>query len=178
MKQLFTIFGLACLVLITMFYVSCVNKLSPQDTQIIEAMQPVAKGEGVAQAASYTHDGVTNPVVLICTSGKIHDWTDDIPTEWKPTSLGETELVICVGEEKEKSIQVCQYTGPSVTRYQHYVDVELREAKTGILVASTILYGSMPSYCKGSEDYYVTRLDGSDVSFDQLKSWLETYVIQ
>jgi len=178
MKQLFSIFGLVCLVIISVFYVGCGSRLSPQDTQIIEAMQPVAKGEGVAQAASYTRDGGINPVVLISSSGEIHGWTDDIPTEWKPTSVEETELVICVGEEEEKIIEVCEYYGPSITRYQHYVEVELREARTGKLVANTILYGSMPRHCKQSESYSVTRLYGSDVSFDQVTGWVETYVIQ
>lgn len=135
----------------------------------------LATGIGVPKAAAY--QGSAHPVVLISSTGEIHKWSDELPLEWLPTTVEDTQLVVCVREEREKAVQVCKYFGPDITRYQYYLSVTLMEAKTGNTVAATTLYGSLPRACLYTEDYWLTRLAGSHVSFDQLREWLHGHVV-
>ena len=133
----------------------------------------VCEGTGIPQAAAY--QGNIHPVVLLDSGGHIHEWSKDMPTEWV-TTKEETQLVACL-ERKANEIETCQYEdAPSITRYRYTLDVVLREAKTGEIVASTTLYGSLPRPCEQTEEYELTVLKGSDVSSEQLQEWLEEYV--
>jgi hypothetical protein len=145
------------------------------DTQIFcQVCQ--GQGTGVPQAAAYQGD--THPVVLLDHHGNEHEWSDDLPREWLPTAVEETQLVVCVGVQKINTIEVCQYIGgPAITRYRYSVDVTLREAMTAELVASTTLWGSSPRHCKATESASLTRLEGSLVSFVQLKVWLREQLL-
>ena len=92
-------------------------------------------------------------------------------------NISEVQLVVFVWEEEENIIQVCEYSsGFPITRYQFSIDVVLREAKTGKIVANTNLRGSMPRECGQTEPLRLTRLEGSHISFNQVEDWLEPYV--
>jgi hypothetical protein len=117
-----------------------------------------------------------HPVVIITSSGEYHSWSRLMPQEWQPKSQGETQLVAVI-TNGAKSLETCEYYGPSVTRYQPYIKADLREAKTGKLVKSTTLYGSVPIQCRQRERMSVTALYGYDVEFSQLKSWMEGYAV-
>ncbi len=146
------------------------------DEQLITAFSEVHEGIGVSQAASYKGSG-PHEILLLDFSGGRHGWTTSIPIEWRSKNVTGIELVVLVGEEKENVLGTCSYYGPSVTRYQYSVEAELREAKTGKIVASITLYGSEPRHCGQTEDYHLTRLEGSHVSFSQLSEWLRQYVV-
>lgn len=139
------------------------------------AFSQVSEGLGISQAAVY--QGNEHPVVLLDSIGNEHDWSHELPMEWLPTAVRETQLVVCVGEEREIKIETCHYDGPDITRYRYSLDVELIEAKTGNIVGLTTLEGSWPRACQQTESYYLTRLEGSHVSFDQLREWLQGYVV-
>lgn len=148
-----------------------------REEAIIRAMGPVARGKGVPEAFSYTPSRKIHPLVLINISGSAHDWTAKIPQEWRPKSIGETQLVAVI-TKGSKSLQTCAYyQGPPVTRYQYYLKVELKEAKTARMISSTTLYGSTPISCRQRESYWLTSLYGSEVTFDQVKAWLQGYVV-
>lgn len=139
------------------------------------ALSQVGRGLGIPQAGVY--EGSEHPVVLLDSTGNEHAWSDELPMEWLPMAIESTQLVVCVGEEREIKIQTCQYlTGPPITRYRYTLGVELREAKTGRVVAATTLDGSWPRACQHTESYSLTRLEGSHVSFDQVREWLRSYV--
>lgn len=142
------------------------------------SLSPVCKGIGVPEATAY--QGSKHPVVLLGSDGKRHNWTDDLPIEWRPTTEEEIQLVACVGGEKEKALETCSYyaTPPydKVTRYQYILDIKLREAKTGKIVASTTLRGSEPRACSQKEYYHVTKLEGSHISISEVQEWLHKYV--
>jgi len=110
--------------------------------------------------------------------GNAHPWIKEIPEDWCPSSLNDVELVLIVGEEKEKLVQTCEYyMGPDVNRYRYFMDVELREAKSGELVSRTTVFGTMPRPCEKKEEVPLTQLEGDHVSFTQLQRWLERYVM-
>jgi hypothetical protein len=109
-------------------------------------------------------------------SGETHDWSNEVPEEWSPASVGEAELVACASEAREEVIEVCPYNGPDITRYRYSVTVRLVEARTGVTVGATTLVGADPRECRSTEDYDLTRLEGPDPSFDQARDWLAPYV--
>jgi hypothetical protein len=153
------------------------NNTNPTvDANVIQELSKIPQGEGVTAAASYTNRSGIHPIVLLDFAGKAHPWTSRVRVEWGPANITSVELVVLVEEEREKVLETVEYYGPSITRYQYYLNVQLRAARTGRTVANTTLYGSLPRLCQQSEDYYLTRLAGSHVSFDQLKEWLKPYV--
>ncbi|MCX6761010.1 MAG: hypothetical protein NTZ84_02835 [Candidatus Nealsonbacteria bacterium] len=176
MKRLLSI-ALVGILLIGVFLSGCVGSTEdPKNEEIARAMSSVANGKGVIDASAYTKSKGLHPVVIITSSGEIDSWNSEIPQEWQPKLIGETQLVAVI-TKGANSLQTCAYTGPSVTRYQCYVKADLREAKTGNLVKSTTLYGSVPVQCRQRERMSVTALYGSSVEFSQLKDWLQGYVM-
>jgi hypothetical protein len=111
-------------------------------------------------------------VVLTDWEGGRHEWSDDLPMEWLPETVGETRVVVRVGSEEEHVIQTCEYNGPDITRYDYRLDIELIETTTGKAIADDVLRGEAPRKCKGEEPWSLTRLDGSHVTFDQVMEWL------
>jgi hypothetical protein len=114
--------------------------------------------------------------VLLSSDGTRHSWSDNVADEWVPETVQEAQLVACVDEEQERSIEVCLYNGPSITRYRYTVSVRLVQARTGAEVASTTVHGSMPRECRQTEDYDLTRLAGDHVPFAAVEEWMRVRV--
>lgn len=149
------------------------------DQEILDALSGVCQGQGVSQAAEYNKDDQEiSPVVILNVEGKKHSWTNKVPEEWRPLSVEDTELVACMDKkQQEDMIQDCDYNiGPNVKRYQHFIGIELREAKTGNVIDSDKLEGSTPDRCAEWEEVSKTTIDGSKVSFSKAKEWLEEFV--
>jgi hypothetical protein len=134
----------------------------------------VCSGQGIAEAAAYQGDG-PHLLVLISSDGESHAWSGRLPDSWDPDSVGEVELVACVYPEGERSIEVCRYDGPDITRYRHEMEIRLLAAQTGRPVASTVLSGNDPRACRLMEDHDLVRLEGTHVSYDDVEAWLRGY---
>ena len=149
------------------------------DKQIRDALSPACGKQGVEQAAAYTEGPGPHPIVLLDASGGRHSWTDKVPIEWWPASVDATELVACVGAEETFVEEVCQYFGPGgVSRYRYMLRIWLVEARTGKTLADSRLSGSVPPECPGAiKSGQYGLLEGSHVSFDQARAWLEPHVL-
>lgn len=143
--------------------------------QVQAALSSVCAGRGASAAGAYTGGGI-HSAVLLSSGGGAHDWSDDLPEAWLPASVGEAQLVACVAEEAENEIEECLYNGPSIHRYQYQVSLRLVEARTGAVVATTVLEGSPPRECQPSEPYDLTRLAGDHVSYAAAEDWMRGYV--
>ena len=67
--------------------------------------------------------------------------------EWKPGSLEDVELVVCLGSSTNTLIETCRYSlGGTVERYRESQPVHLMIARTGDVLASKVLMAS-PSGC-------------------------------
>jgi hypothetical protein len=148
---------------------------SNRQAQVQAALAGVCSGRGVPDAAAYAGGGV-HPVVVLTSSGEPHDWSDDLAETWYPQSVQAAQLVACVEEEQERSIEVCPYNGPDITRYRYEVAIRLVEARTGVEVASTVLRGNDPRECRQTEDYDLTRLAGDHISYSAAADWLRAHV--
>ncbi len=154
---------------------------------IVDTMEPACMGQGIEQAAAYTGGPGVHRVILVtlvqpASSGDLFDWraklrdfTNELPSGWEPLAVRWTELVACI-EEQELVLETCQYTGPSITRYQYEMVVRLVEARTGMTIATHSLSGDLPRECQQTEDYWLTRLEGSPVPFSGVKDWLAQFV--
>ena len=144
---------------------------------LIVAFAPVADGEGVTEAAEYTQGPGLHLIILLNLDGQRHTWTNKVPVEWRSENVSSMQLVVLVSDQLTEVIEVCEYSGPDITRYRYYVTTYLRAAKTGDLITNTTFLGTMPRECGQWEDYDLTAIYGDQVSFSNLSVWLEPYVI-
>ncbi len=142
------------------------------------SLAAVCAGTGVPAAAAYP----ASPAQLISFDTKSDGFalSNHAPLDWKAKTLKDTALVLCLAEDKESLIETCNYTSDKqIKRFIHIQAVELRAAQTGEVVATADLEGEEPEKCDDKErlrDDVVDRT-GDKVSSDQLKSWLEPYVL-
>jgi hypothetical protein len=137
------------------------------------ALSGVITGTGIQAAAPYA--GNKHPMILIGYDGAEHEWSNQISTDWLPTGISDTQLVAVISEEKETIIETVPYDGPSIDRIQYSIDVVLRAANTGTVIASTTIRGTPPRQAMTRESYWLTQLFGEHVSLSQVTQWLESY---
>jgi len=149
----------------------------------VDTYSPVYQGVGVNKASNYTNESGIHPIVLLGPDGTRHKWTTEIPSSWRPKSISDVELVICIYGERGRGIESCPYELPSggifyITTVQLILDANLREAKTGRSITNITIEGPMPRHCGAIE--YIDNDDtiyGSHVSFTQLIEELIPYII-
>lgn len=142
--------------------------------EIVLAAEQACVGKGIEEAATYVGTG-PHPVV-VCGHWTYGD-TNRFPESWWPESINDLELVACLGEEQEELIETCTYTnGPPLRRYQYKREIRLVEAKTGNIIASYILKGSVPDKCPSATTKKDVERHGSDVGFNEVRNWLIDFV--
>jgi len=101
------------------------------DASIAQALAPVCSGQGVQEAAEYTGGPGPHTTVVLDSSGGLYESPRGLGPGWNPSSVSDTELVLCVGEEIGKT-PLC----PDGSRLDNVAgrDAELFEARTGRLV--------------------------------------------
>ena len=152
----------------------------------IEKYSPISRGVGFNKTTNYTSGLGPHPIVLMTFGGNRHKWTTEIPSAWRPKSISDVELVLCVHKEGKKLIERC---GPYIiqvggTIYYYYIvrmqfilNADLYIAKTGERIASFTLGGGIPCSCEAIEYRKKNEIYGSHVSFSQLKDAIQPYVL-
>jgi len=94
-----------------------------------------------------------------------------------------SELVAIVLEERAVVIEVRDYVyeisglpAPSITRYQYQLEVLVRSAKTGELIAKNTFKGSMPAPCPEKAPASKTEIYGEHVSEWTVLDWISGFV--
>lgn len=150
---------------------------------IVSALSPVVSGQGAAGAAAYDA-GSPGPhrVLLLTQQGAYDVWNDLLPPGWRPSSVGEVELVAVLARREillgthSYSPQKAGEPDVAVGRYRYECDVELREAHTGRLLAAETWSGTDPIPFPPTT--WVTRLEGSGIEYVTLEAWLSPMVNQ
>ncbi len=134
-------------------------------------------------AAEYDpHDPGTHRLVILDISGKPHEWNNNIPAAWRPTSIDEVELVVVIGPEIEIWLGTQDYfypsgkRAPSISRYQRVLDVTVYEARTGNTLWIQRLEGPLPDRFPATAPEWQIRLIGDHVASSSLVEWLECKV--
>jgi len=132
---------------------------------------------GIPSASPYIDGPGTHPIVLLDASCNAHDWAFQLPSDWCPESVSDLELVAIVEDQEEIAIQTCHYNmGPPITRYQYFMNVSVYSAKTGELVMSENLNGSVPSLCPQTAPLSQTTIYGQPLTLASLEDWLADIV--
>jgi hypothetical protein len=115
-----------------------------------------------------------------------------IPDEAQPETLGETELVLCVGKQEKILVESCEYfsmddeeeeeTLAVIERYAYEREVTLIEAKTGEVVAQETLKGTEPDECpeeaRFSDEGETKKETGGTVSDKDVEEWVRSYAVE
>jgi len=117
---------------------------------VLKAMEPVVVGQGVVNAAEYDPDRPgPHRLVVLNTSGTPHEWNENLPPEWIPSSVDKTELVVVINPEREVDLGSQTYVNQAgqrveVHRIRYEMDVDVREARTGNVLWTYTLRGTDP----------------------------------
>jgi hypothetical protein len=105
----------------------------------------------------------------------------EFPGSWGTDKPEEVELVLCIHEPVGTMVSDCGLykvhkskgdTTFHIVKNQYSRYIELREARTGTLVASTTMQGRPPQKCQNFE----SGDTGYDVSSKSIETWLRDYV--
>jgi len=149
---------------------------------IVEALRAAAEGRPVSGAAPYDpkQSGV-HPLVVFSANQKVADeWNAELPEAWLPLNVSKTELVVVI-TYIEVEIEKARYIGPGtgiffIRRIRRDIEVILREALTGVTVASTVFKGGEPPTLKSRFPVGTTALYGTDVPYEIVHLWLKSFV--
>ena len=170
--------GILAVVLLVLFGVIGAVELfvnQPRLHAIAAALAPSCSGKPVAGAGSPVA-GVADHFVVLDMTGADHRWFGDVASELQPSSLADTELVVCVDAEETRTVvQTCGYSGgPDVTRFEVSRRVIVHDASTGQVLMSFKAAGE-PRDCGKTESVEVTELVGQ-LDWGQVASRLDFLV--
>ena len=128
------------------------------DPAIAEALAGVCSGQGVQGAAEYTGGRGPHTTVVLGPSGGLYESPRGLGPGWNPSSVADTELVLCVSEETAET-PLC----PDGSRLVDIAgrEAELFEARTGRLV-HRFLDLTVPFQCSTEQELSedLTNLSG------------------
>jgi hypothetical protein len=134
-------------------------------------------GKGVATTANYDSETGHHTVMLFNSSGKFHEWSNNLPGEWLPSDTASTELVACIDNAVKVAYGIlCQYSGgPPIVRAQYQQEIRLVIAQTGQVLASETLAGSPPPQCPQTAPVNKTTLEGDAIKVEQVIDWIQNH---
>jgi len=149
------------------------------------AVLATEEDKGVPEAKEYDREKRgPHRIVLLTASGELSDFHKSLPETWKPSTLGEVELVAVLSFQQEivasaTYMSNCPGTRSSVVvhRIRRNTFVSVKEAKTGKIVASQLFKGSdPPSFGWSVKCIKITGFFGDPVPFSTIYEWLIGYV--
>jgi len=115
------------------------------------SMAPVAHGQGIPDATTYNpNEPGPHRLLILDASGEYHNLNRELPTDWRPSSVSEVELVFVVVRDEYVKLNSEYYWDGykavtiTINRKRHEMDIEIREAKTGLLLGTKEFIGSDP----------------------------------
>lgn len=111
--------------------------LQRPDAAVTAAVAPACAGQAVAAAGRVTTGSTAlNHVVVLSSAGAEFGWTGKPSVDWRPSAVGDVELVACIQPEDAVAVvEVCTYNGPSTTRYSARREISVVAAQTGVELA-------------------------------------------
>jgi hypothetical protein len=124
--------------------------------------RPACLGTAVPAAGSLIIGTTVNHVVVLDNEGKDFDWTGSTPASWRPTTITDLEVVVCVDREQTTYVgEVCGYSnGPDITRHTAVRNVRIVEPSAAKTLA-TFAVESAARECAQTEERSLTDLYGS-----------------
>ena len=139
---------------------------TPNYQLLNDTFSPLLQGKGVEGAAEYDPEATQAPrVYIISKSWNTSEWYLDIPVNWRAESVEDVQLVVIVDSNEVHKGSMTYRGGTVVNRYQWQYPIDVRNAKTGKVVAHTVLQGPVPGfpYVTTSTGIGGDELDGMDM---------------
>ncbi len=133
-------------------------------------------------------------VVIMDNDGTRHSWHRKLPDEVRANNQSQTDIVVCISDEREEVVESCVYdrvsyglTGRSVDpsqtmvvqRQQIYQDVFLLNPDTGAVIQTFRVAGSAPKACPSNisgESGDVKSIQGSDPEYEAFFYQLQQFI--
>lgn len=144
-----------------------------------KALRDVVDGKGVLDAAVYDKNKLgIHPIILITQIDDVDEWNSKLPATWRPLNVSQTELVAQIAYQDvvvETNLQWFKKAGyVRFYRIRVNLDVVLREARTGEIIASAFFTGGDPPRFPMYPEHQAYYGDG--VPYEVLMTWLKLYV--
>jgi hypothetical protein len=155
--------------------------------EYLDAAHSACNGRGLDWVTTYTNDQSPHPVVI---AGRnflgYRQWShynNDLPLDWRPESVTDLQLVVCIDHSDQESIEYCDYHDPrgprAVSRLVHVLSMRLVNAQTGTILHTVELRGNPPEECSvigPPPPETVEDVCGDPGSTDAIIQWLDQYV--
>jgi hypothetical protein len=140
-------------------------------------------GVGIDKAAEFNRDEPGPHKLFIRAeenNGVLQNTKYGLPNDWIASCISDLELVVLIVSDW-KHIDTCIYSNSTnVHRLQNQFNIAIREAKTGRLLDTTTLTGSMPEKCPQEivsfSGQASQEIRGAAVPLVELKTWLSGVV--
>lgn len=133
---------------------------------MLTSLAGVCEGGAVAEARGFDPAKLgTYHVVILDSSGQLHEWDKSADPEWKSASIQDVELVLCIGGSRWLDDPSCWYKISA-----EELDVWLVNAKTGETIAETTFTTPFPICQQVKTAVTNTR---NNVTFGEVKNWLQ-----
>ena len=145
---------------------------APVKARFPKDLAPAARAEAVSRAAAFNANAKFHRMAILKTNGVLYqDWQDKLKEEWQAESVEETSLVIVVGPQKKKFVEIIHYPGgaPPINRYNFELEASVVEAKTGKVLANRLFINKARDIIR-IETWDTTAL-GSPVEFRTVFQW-------
>jgi hypothetical protein len=111
--------------------------LQRPDAAVTAAVSPACAGQAVIAAHQVlTGSHVLNHIVVLDDTGAEFPWTGKPAVDWRPPNVADVELVACVEPQDHLAVvEVCEYNGPSTTRYSARREIRVMAPRTGAELA-------------------------------------------
>jgi len=141
------------------------------------SLAPVLQGQGIPDAAEFNPE-TPGPhlFIILDASGNVHLWNKQIPPEWVPINVYETELVVVIEDRIVPLDSQAYIGGPSITSYRRDIDILIREARTGEILISSTMEGPNPAPFPINPPKEQTKMYGGEVEYDDFQNqFLDEY---
>lgn len=155
-----------------------------RSAKVIQALGPVARGDGVHEATPYNPQETMSSKLVILESGegrRLPDWNDLLPEDWLPSSVGETALVVILYDNwlvvGTKQYCSAERGCENVSRQAHEMDIVIREAVSGRILLTGTLKGPLPRQFPERLGQDTTEIRGAPVGYLDFENWLRSAML-
>lgn len=150
-----------------------INPLYEMLPEIEKDLKFVCDGSGSPEAMGFNLSSQTHLITFYLSGSfnfvPVHSAYPEVsvfPKSWQPNSTNQVELVLCISEQWT-TVETCQYESGSFekTLFRRHVDLtlDLRDAKSGLLLGTRIISGDGPDECP---DSISTILNNRDIYYN------------
>lgn len=140
--------------------------------EIYRQLSPVCQGQGVSLAGTRANEYGSLHLLVLGEDGNPIPWTTLAREEWKPESVEDVDLVLCVQPPEEILVGTCPSAlGAKVERYEQRIMVRLMEANSGREIKAGEI-SAQPPVCPQSRFEFATRIKAA-IEFGAVRAWVE-----